>query len=187
MNRKGGRQGHAPPARFVGTIRIPLGSGLVKRLRRSFLLCTICFHLLAPGREVIDSAACAHPASAGPENVQCRSVFIQFVRALVHQPPLPGAGVQHLRDSRHGRIACKTSLPAVPPHCKVAERSRLQSVLRARGQPLHWLTTALQNSRSHFVFDSGCLLGGPLPGRGDPFSHPSGSSAAKQVRAIHSH
>jgi hypothetical protein len=38
----------------------------------------ICFHLLAPGREVIDSAARAHPASAGPENVQCRSVFIQF-------------------------------------------------------------------------------------------------------------
>jgi hypothetical protein len=38
----------------------------------------ICFHLLAPGREVIDSAACAHPASAGPENVQCQSVFIQF-------------------------------------------------------------------------------------------------------------
>jgi hypothetical protein len=27
----------------------------------------------------------AHPASAGPENVQCRSVFIQFVRALVPQ------------------------------------------------------------------------------------------------------
>jgi hypothetical protein len=46
----------------------------------------ICFHLPAPGREVIDSAACAHPASAGPENVQCRSVFIQFKRALVHQP-----------------------------------------------------------------------------------------------------
>jgi hypothetical protein len=38
----------------------------------------ICFHLPAPGREVIDSTAGAHPASAGPENVQCRSVFIQF-------------------------------------------------------------------------------------------------------------
>jgi hypothetical protein len=27
----------------------------------------------------------AHPATAGPENVQCRSVFIQFMRALVRQ------------------------------------------------------------------------------------------------------
>src|ERR1035441_8375183 len=70
-------------------------------------------------------------------------------------PPLPGAGVQHLLDSRHGRIACKTSLPAVPLRCKVAERSRLQSVLRARGQHLHWLAATLQNSRSHCVF-AGC-------------------------------
>ena len=155
MNRKGGRQGHAPPARFVGTIRIPLRSGLVKRFRRSLLRCMICFHLLALGHEVSDSAACAHPASAGPENVQCRSVFIQFKWALVHQPPLPGAGFQHLLDSRHGRIACKTSLRAVPLHCKVAERRSLQSVLRARGQHLHWLAAALQNSRSHFVF-AGC-------------------------------
>jgi hypothetical protein len=29
----------------------------------------------------------AHPAFAGPENVQCRSVFIQLIRALV--PPAP--------------------------------------------------------------------------------------------------
>jgi hypothetical protein len=36
----------------------------------------------------------AHPASAGPENVQCRCVFIQFVRALVPRRLLPGRRVQ---------------------------------------------------------------------------------------------
>ena len=156
MNRKGGRKGHTPPARFVGTIRIPLGSGLVKRLRWSFLRCMICFHLPAPGREITDSAACAHPAFAGPENVQCRSVFIQLVRTLVHQPPLPGAGVQHLLDSRHGRIACKPiSSNSSTAVLKLAERSHLQSVLRARGQHLLWLAATLQNSRVHFTV-AGC-------------------------------
>ena len=113
----------------------PIRAG-VKRLRRSLLRCMMCFHLLAPSREVIDSAACAHPASAGPENVQCRSAFIQFKRALVRQPRSPGAGVQPVFDSRHGRIACKTSLPAVPLRCKVTECGRLQSVPRAQSQPL---------------------------------------------------
>ena len=50
----------------------------------------------------------AHPASAGPENVQCRSVFIQFLRALVPRRLWPGRRVQPVFDSRHGRIAGKT-------------------------------------------------------------------------------
>jgi hypothetical protein len=29
----------------------------------------------------------AHPAIAGPENIQCRFAFIQFVRALVSPAP----------------------------------------------------------------------------------------------------
>jgi len=73
LNRKGGRKGHTPPARLVGTIRIPLGSGLVKCLRRAFLRCMICFHLPAPGSEVSDSTPAPIPLlrdqktfSAGP-------------------------------------------------------------------------------------------------------------------------
>ena len=61
---------HTSPARLAGTIRIPPGSSFVKRLCRSFLRCMICFHLPAPGCGVINSAAGAHPAAAGPENVQ---------------------------------------------------------------------------------------------------------------------
>jgi hypothetical protein len=31
---------------------------------------------------------CAHPAAAGPENLQCRSAFIQFVRTVVSPTPV---------------------------------------------------------------------------------------------------
>src|SRR6266581_1097739 len=45
---------------------------------------------------------------ASPENVQYRSVFIQFEIFLVRRHLSPGASVQPACDSRHGRIACKT-------------------------------------------------------------------------------
>jgi len=34
------------------------------------------------------SDLCAHPATAGPENIQYRSAFIQFVRTLVSPTPV---------------------------------------------------------------------------------------------------
>src|SRR5439155_15429336 len=51
-NRKGGRKRHTPPARFVGTIRIPVGSEFVKcHSLFHFINCMTCFHLpLRPTR-----------------------------------------------------------------------------------------------------------------------------------------
>ena len=52
LNRKGGRKGHTPPARFVGTVRLPRLPDLVKCHVCLFiwsslrcLLCLCCFHL----------------------------------------------------------------------------------------------------------------------------------------------
>ena len=97
----------------VGTVRIPLRPGWVKCSPIIFfpdlVLCLICFHL--PALAPIPSsrtAAYAQLAFASPENVQCRSVFIQFVRVLVSPALSPGTGLQPVFDSRLGRIACKT-------------------------------------------------------------------------------
>ena len=66
LNRKGGRKGHTPPARFVGTVRIPRAPDFVKCpvvlfFRISFLRCLwcmICFHLprLARSRGALKAA-----------------------------------------------------------------------------------------------------------------------------------
>ena len=80
-----------------------LGKLCLFSLSRSFPVFVLVFLAINPS---------AHPASAGPENVQCRSVFIQFVRALVPRRLLPGRRVQPVFDSRHGRIACKFSFPS---------------------------------------------------------------------------
>ena len=57
-----------------------------------------------------------------PENFQCRAVFIQCRRVLV--PGHAGAPkVQPVRDSRHGRIACKLFCAAL----QRAESRRFQS------------------------------------------------------------
>jgi len=72
---------------------------------------------------------CAHPVAAGPENLQCRFAFIQFVRALVHPTPSPGAGVQPVFDSRHGRIALQNVLKQSTALAE-GQCTRLQSVLK---------------------------------------------------------
>jgi len=81
---------------------------------------------------------CAHPATAGPENYQCRSTFIQIKRAL---------DVSNLRfqtqafvDSWHGRIAATHFKLPVDSE----ESRRLQSGFWFKAHPLHWLTTALE-------------------------------------------
>src|SRR5437016_1228047 len=97
---------------------------------------------------------CAQLALASPENVQCRSVFIQFLRALVSPVACcQVSNVQPVFDSRHGRIACK--IPSKQFTAFLTERDRLQSGLRALHQPLGWLTAALPNSGSHFLVADG--------------------------------
>src|SRR6266498_262223 len=101
---------------FVGTVRITASSRFVKSVRSVGLSwvpsCMLCFRLPA-----------AHPASAGPENVQCRSVFIQFVRALVSPAQfLFGASVQPVFDSRRGRITCKIFPSACLLRCRNGAR-----------------------------------------------------------------
>jgi hypothetical protein len=77
----------------------------------------ICFHLPAPGREVIDSAARAHPASAGPENVQCRSVFIQFKELWFVSPGRPAPASNPFLT--HGTVESPAKLLFQHFHCVV--------------------------------------------------------------------
>src|SRR4030095_15603429 len=58
---------------------------------------------LAPPDEPRLTHDSAHPAAAGPENVQCRIVFIHILRTLALQSH--GDRVQPSLDSRHGRTA----------------------------------------------------------------------------------
>jgi hypothetical protein len=92
----------------------------------------------------------AQLASASPENVQCRSVFIQLWRALVS---LACASVQPVFDSRLGRIACKM-FSAVSLHWLV-ERDRLQSTQKVLHQPLY-LADGLA-PKFKFSFFGGCF------------------------------
>jgi hypothetical protein len=77
-----------------------------------------------------------------PENIQCRAVFIQYLRAVVPRAAGGAPGVQHFIDSRHGRIACK----AFSRRFKRTESRRFQSVLWLVGQHLPWLAAALKKS-----------------------------------------
>jgi len=73
-----------------------------------------------------DRCPTPNPVLRDPENVQCRSVFIQFPKSSGSQPQC--GCVQPVFDSRHGRIADKI-FPSQPFFAE--ERGRLQSVLRA--------------------------------------------------------
>ena len=113
LNRKAGPKGHSPPARCCrqcpNTLCVRLRQG---RLCDPFVLCLICFHLPAPGVPPWGCVAGAHPAAAGPEDVQCRSVFIHILKNSGSPGPVAKARVQPVFDSRHGRIACKAFSPA---------------------------------------------------------------------------
>jgi hypothetical protein len=77
----------------------------------------ICFHLLALGGEVSDSVASAHPASAGPENVQCRSVFIQFKELWFVSPGRPAPASNPFLT--HGTVESPAKLLFQQFHCIV--------------------------------------------------------------------
>jgi len=112
--------------KFSFPIRFFIGLTLLPEIRFARHHSNLSFRLLIPDRcrsatsqqrgdpFSHPSGSSAHPASAGPENVQCRSVFIQFVRALVPRRLWSGRRVQPVFDSRHGRIVCKTFPQAVP-------------------------------------------------------------------------
>ena len=74
---------------------------------------------------------------------------------------MPGHRVQPVCDSRHGRIACKTFLQAVPLSLLIGqERGRLQSVLRAQSQPLS--LAGDRTPKFRFSFRARCLSEHPL-------------------------
>jgi hypothetical protein len=79
-----------------------------------------------------------------PENVQCRAVFTQYARTVVPGPP-PGGPVQHLVDSRRGRIASKFFSTAISG-CWSGRAGASNQSLRACGQHLRWLAPALPKS-----------------------------------------
>jgi len=109
------------------------GSGKLCRFSLSISFPVFVWVFLAINRS-------AHPASAGPENVQCRSVFIQFVRALVPRRLLPGHRDQPVFDSRHGRIAYKTFLQAVPLSLLLDRRAAASNQSWGlRANPFPWL------------------------------------------------
>lgn len=80
----------------------------------------------------------AHPATAGPENLQCRFAFIRLVRALVSTAPVfraPASNTLLTRDTVES--PAKLFPSSSTSMLKFMERHRLQSVLRAGGQHLH--------------------------------------------------
>src|ERR1051326_864832 len=86
--------------------------------RRSVLLfvlvCMICFHLPATLKACGLARGRAQLALASPENVQCRAVFIQFVRALVS----PAQGPASNPFLTHGPVESPAkSSGAVPLRC----------------------------------------------------------------------
>ncbi len=98
----------------------------------------------------------AHPASAGPENVQCRSVFIHILKNSGSPRFVAKPRVQPVFDSRHGRIACKTFSPQLPL-CRCTGGTRPPPITSAGldANPNPWLRAALPNSSLHLAL-AGC-------------------------------
>src|SRR6266481_3134709 len=66
--------------------------------------------------QLLAASPCAHPASAGPENVQCRSVFIQFLRVLVSSGSLSEVRMSN-PFLTHGTVESPAKLFTRANHC----------------------------------------------------------------------
>src|SRR6266481_8801108 len=98
----------------------PSGSSARYQLRSfSRSWSSLSFLLLKASGSLSFSSLCfrAHPATAGPENLQCRFAFIQLVRALVSPAPLGRAPASNTLLTRDTVESPAKPSPAVPLPC----------------------------------------------------------------------
>ena len=101
-------------------------------------------------RPLWQAPACTDPAPipppAGPENVQCRAVFIQYPRVVVPAARLRAAGPTRFRlTARSNRLQNCFSATV----CKVREQPLPISSQGSMSNPFHWLTATLINLALH--------------------------------------
>ena len=136
---------------FIEAIRSVTHLVLAPRIEKALLVLCFLFFLLKASSSlslsffVFPVTDCAHPATAGPENLQYRLAFIQLVRALVWPALIglaPASNTFLTRDTVES--PAKRFPSSFTSMLKFPERRRLQSVLRADANTCTWLTAALK-------------------------------------------